>query len=150
MEYSIEAFKGTLTSCPICLGDEAKPLVVHSGKNGALHPFHRDCLEVWLNQHPACPVCRAEIDRKFTISIHDKEVEAVIIIIIGLAAGFFCSLAIQHHFPNQVRFRDSGPAPFYSSIVSCALLNHRANLKPINYFMIPLALSIYFECETSS
>lgn len=47
-------------SCPVCLeelciGDAARTL------ESCRHSFHKDCIDKWLAQHAACPVCRAEI-----------------------------------------------------------------------------------------
>lgn len=46
--------------CPVCLsvfagGEEVKQLSV------CKHSFHAICIDMWLNSHSNCPVCRASI-----------------------------------------------------------------------------------------
>ncbi|GMI96508.1 hypothetical protein HRI_003320100 [Hibiscus trionum] len=46
--------------CPVCLsvfadGEEVKQL------NGCKHSFHAICIDLWLNNHDNCPICRANV-----------------------------------------------------------------------------------------
>jgi E3 ubiquitin-protein ligase RNF38/44 len=48
------------SECPVCLsvfaeGEEVKQLSV------CKHSFHASCIDIWLNSHSNCPVCRASI-----------------------------------------------------------------------------------------
>lgn len=48
------------SECPVCLsvfaeGEEVKQLSV------CKHSFHATCIDMWLNSHSSCPVCRASI-----------------------------------------------------------------------------------------
>ncbi|KAE8717311.1 NBS-containing resistance-like protein [Hibiscus syriacus] len=49
--------------CPVCLsvfadGEEVKQL------NGCKHSFHVICIDLWLNNHDNCPICRANVGVK--------------------------------------------------------------------------------------
>ncbi|KAE8706021.1 ethylene receptor 2-like [Hibiscus syriacus] len=49
--------------CPVCLsvftdGEEVKQL------NGCKHSFHAICIDLWLNNHDNCPICRANVGVK--------------------------------------------------------------------------------------
>jgi uncharacterized protein (DUF983 family) len=149
MVQSLQSYPGTIVQCPICLDNEARPLAIHKGMQGYLHPIHHDCFEAWLKYHPSCPVCRMDFGRKVSLSIDDKEVEATIMIILGLAAGIFTIFALQHHYPQRVRFIDAGPIAFYTSVTSCLFLQHRNHLHPVSVFMLSLTLAIYFDSEIS-
>jgi hypothetical protein len=65
-------------NCPVCMeailleqslydrsklesGEQKKGdvAVIHSGDNGAQHPYHASCLLKWLEQAQKCPTCRA-------------------------------------------------------------------------------------------
>lgn len=58
------ASKGVVGSeCPVCLmvfaeGEEVKQL------NVCKHSFHVPCIDLWLNSHSNCPVCRASVSVK--------------------------------------------------------------------------------------
>nr|KJB76708.1 hypothetical protein B456_012G103200 [Gossypium raimondii] len=46
--------------CPVCLsvfadGEEVKQL------SGCKHSFHTTCIDLWLNNHNNCPICRASV-----------------------------------------------------------------------------------------
>ncbi|KDP35616.1 hypothetical protein JCGZ_09054 [Jatropha curcas] len=48
------------SECPVCLsvfndGEEVKQL------SACKHSFHLDCINLWLNSHSNCPVCRASV-----------------------------------------------------------------------------------------
>jgi hypothetical protein len=48
-----------LNECPICLeefsiGQEVTELSCH-------HPFHRDCLTLWVQENHTCPLCRLSV-----------------------------------------------------------------------------------------
>ena len=50
---------GLLNECPICLeefsvGDVVSELTCH-------HPFHRDCLTLWMQENHTCPLCRLPV-----------------------------------------------------------------------------------------
>ncbi|EOY07551.1 zinc finger protein [Theobroma cacao] len=49
--------------CPVCLsvfadGEEVRQL------SGCKHSFHATCIDMWLNNHNNCPVCRASVTVK--------------------------------------------------------------------------------------
>ncbi|XP_030925517.1 RING-H2 finger protein ATL33-like [Quercus lobata] len=51
------------SECPVCLmvfveGEEVKQLSV------CKHSFHVPCIDLWLNSHSNCPVCRASVSVK--------------------------------------------------------------------------------------
>ncbi|KAF2288703.1 hypothetical protein GH714_010789 [Hevea brasiliensis] len=51
------------SECPVCLsvfvdGEEVKQLSV------CKHSFHASCINMWLNSHSSCPVCRASVPVK--------------------------------------------------------------------------------------
>ncbi|KAG8649305.1 RING-H2 finger protein ATL33 [Manihot esculenta] len=51
------------SECPVCLsvfadGEEVKQLSV------CKHSFHASCINMWLNSHSNCPVCRASVPVK--------------------------------------------------------------------------------------
>ncbi|XVE76350.1 hypothetical protein DITRI_Ditri12bG0165200 [Diplodiscus trichospermus] len=48
------------SECPVCLsvfadGEEVKEL------RGCKHSFHATCIDLWLNDHNDCPICRAPV-----------------------------------------------------------------------------------------
>ncbi|MBA0651081.1 hypothetical protein Goklo_018449 [Gossypium klotzschianum] len=48
------------SDCPVCLsvfadGEEVKQL------SGCKHSFHAICIDLWLNNHNNCPICRANV-----------------------------------------------------------------------------------------
>ena len=43
-------------ACPICLGDFEKG--VDTCSIGCSHHFHYDCLVLWVEKKPSCPICR--------------------------------------------------------------------------------------------
>ncbi|XP_050209320.1 RING-H2 finger protein ATL33-like [Mercurialis annua] len=48
------------SECPVCLsgfgdGEDIKQL------SGCKHSFHASCIDLWLNSHSNCPVCRASV-----------------------------------------------------------------------------------------
>lgn len=141
MASQLIPYSGTFKSCPICWGDDAKSLVVHQGADGAKHPYHRDCLEIWLKNQRTCPSCRMKIGNKVKKMFKRKDVESTVMVIMGLAAGFFFVLALQHHFPDRVKFTNSGPDAFIFSVVSCALLKQQNRLHPIGIFMLSMSIS---------
>lgn len=51
------------SECPVCLsvfadGEEVKQLTA------CKHSFHVACIDMWLNSHSNCPVCRASVPVK--------------------------------------------------------------------------------------
>jgi Zinc finger, C3HC4 type (RING finger) len=47
---------GALEDCPICMDDVSSPVITTCG-----HVFCRGCIEHWLANEAACPLCRAKI-----------------------------------------------------------------------------------------
>ncbi|XP_022767525.1 RING-H2 finger protein ATL33-like [Durio zibethinus] len=51
------------SECPVCLsvfadGEEVRQL------SGCKHSFHATCIDLWLNNHNNCPICRASVTVK--------------------------------------------------------------------------------------
>ena len=51
------------TKCAICIDSllTTKECKFFKSKKGNCHLFHKDCLEVWLNESSSCPYCRKSI-----------------------------------------------------------------------------------------
>ena len=51
----------SVSTCSVCIGD------IFEGSSFSTDPcnhmFHRDCLQIWLNDHDTCPNCRVTINR---------------------------------------------------------------------------------------
>ncbi|XP_010937240.1 RING-H2 finger protein ATL3 [Elaeis guineensis] len=97
MVFGPEVFKEGL-ECAVCLselskGEEARLLP------GCRHGFHLECIDMWLNSHSTCPLCRSPVLSENADSgvelAEDSPVEAV------LAAGRLPESPI---FPTNVLF----------------------------------------------
>lgn len=58
--FEFEAKGGAALECAVCL-EEFEP-----GEKGRTlpkcgHPFHLDCVDMWLHSHSTCPLCRARV-----------------------------------------------------------------------------------------
>ncbi|XVF13643.1 hypothetical protein REPUB_Repub08aG0225400 [Reevesia pubescens] len=47
--------------CPICLGEFIDDDMLRLLTN-CCHVFHKECVDLWLDSHKTCPVCRGELD----------------------------------------------------------------------------------------
>ncbi|XP_068636000.1 RING-H2 finger protein ATL29-like [Aristolochia californica] len=47
--------------CAVCLGEFSQGDTLRL-ITGCYHIFHRDCIDLWLDQHTTCPVCRLQLD----------------------------------------------------------------------------------------
>lgn len=150
MVNSLIPYSGAMERCPICLDNEKTALVVHRGEGGKLHPFHKVCMETWVKQNPVCPMCKEKLGEKVKVSFDEKDVEATIMVIMGIAAGFFSILILQYHYPEKVRFIDSGPIPFTTSVTVSAILQQRQRLHPVAIFLLTLFTTLYFDTERPS
>ncbi|XP_022744639.1 RING-H2 finger protein ATL33-like [Durio zibethinus] len=70
------------SECPICLsvfadGEEVRQL------SGCKHSFHATCIDLWLNSHNNCPICRASVtikrpnnnDTALSVSARDSDLQ---------------------------------------------------------------------------
>ena len=61
VKYQKESHSKDIGSeCPVCLsvfadGEEVRQL------SGCKHSFHVTCIDLWLNNHNNCPICRASV-----------------------------------------------------------------------------------------
>ncbi|KAK3226431.1 hypothetical protein Dsin_006293 [Dipteronia sinensis] len=64
LKYRKEShFKDIGSECPVCLsvfsdGEDIKQL------SACKHSFHANCIDMWLNSQPNCPICRAAVGEK--------------------------------------------------------------------------------------
>lgn len=62
----------TNQECSFCLDTQEGGKVAHYGRNGEKHPFHPECIEVWLSTHSTCPGCEIPLDNNNLISLKGK------------------------------------------------------------------------------
>jgi hypothetical protein len=78
-----------LCDCVDCGGDSKRPLCiicteplgVHSDTIMTLpcgHPYHRKCVEQWLNINPTCPQCKHKVPGHAGYAGHDANVRRAI------------------------------------------------------------------------
>ena len=62
--------------CGICYKrlnkKDSGSVIVHEGEEGAKHPLHAKCMQMWIKQRPTCPYCEAQVDEWPLLSWKDK------------------------------------------------------------------------------
>lgn len=63
--------------CGICLDSfniKNRRVIAHNNisANGQQCPIHERCLKIWIERHPKCPICRAEVNMNSVLSLKDR------------------------------------------------------------------------------
>lgn len=70
--FSFSALKGMKEGleCAVCLSKYESPELLRLLPQ-CKHAFHLDCVDVWLNHHSTCPLCRHRVDAQDTLVVED-------------------------------------------------------------------------------
>jgi len=74
-DKDVEMEKATADAvCPICLCAASESPEETFSRLSCGHEFHRACLNVWLEKHVTCPICRQLVTNKQTVSFIGHQV----------------------------------------------------------------------------
>lgn len=111
-------------TCSICLESlDETDLIFHSGANGKKHPFHRLCIDPWLQRYRSCPMCKIEWNYPHSsqLSLKDKFVTILSATAVGISLGLLWASIGTFDSDQKERLKESLPimtgALFFSGSV---------------------------------